>query len=105
MSSSPAANFLNPPPVPDWLTTTLTAGMTSLKSSATAAEIKNTVLDPSTLMTLVRPQPDASRLHASTAPSASFVLNDQIRPIDCPSSRPESRSPSRLHGDSLSQLD
>src|SRR3954447_10028145 len=67
MSISPAANFLKPPPVPDSLTTAFTVGLTSLNSSATAAEMRKTVLEPSRLMIFVRPQPNATRQHVAAA--------------------------------------
>ena len=44
------ANFLNPPPVPETPTVTLTFGWTALNSSATASVIGYTVLDPSILI-------------------------------------------------------
>ena len=47
MSVSPTQNFLNPPPVPDNATDAWTPGFAIWKSSATAAVIGYTVLEPS----------------------------------------------------------
>jgi hypothetical protein len=48
MSVSPRQNFLNPPPVPDIPTVTLTCCFFAFwKSSATASVTGNTVLEPS----------------------------------------------------------
>jgi hypothetical protein len=47
MSVSPRQNFLNPPPVPEMPTVTLTPLMDFWNSSAIASTAGNTVLDPS----------------------------------------------------------
>src|SRR5687768_11265924 len=49
MSTSPRQNFLKPPPVPDSPTVTVPCPA-FWKSSATACDTRNTVLDPSTLI-------------------------------------------------------
>src|SRR3990172_9136195 len=46
-SVSPLQNFLNPPPVPEKATVTLTPGLAFWNSSATASVIGYTVLEPS----------------------------------------------------------
>ena len=55
ISISPAANFLNPPPVPERPTDIFTLGFVLLYSLATAWEISSTVLEPSAFISPTKP--------------------------------------------------
>src|SRR5690606_3795559 len=71
MSISPRPNFLNPPPVPETPTVTRTSGPTARNSSATASVIGYTVLEPSIVISPVKP-PDERlppQAHSATAPT------------------------------------
>ena len=73
MSISSFRNFLNPPPVPDTPTVTLTLGASVRYSSATASLIGNTVLDPSSLTGPLNCSASNSLVGASEPPQATSV--------------------------------
>ena len=78
MSISLAANRLKPPPVPETPTVTRTRGAESLKDSAMASVIGNTVEEPSTLMFPRR----LFRFDSLSAPMAKPAMdNDATKPI------------------------
>ena len=83
MSVSPRQNFLNPPPVPEIPTVTLTLPLVDCwKSSATASVIGKTVLEPSIFTSCARagtakiaaPTPASARVTRIKSLKFMFIL-------------------------------
>ena len=93
MSVSPAQNFSNPPPVPDWPTVICTFGCSSLKSSAAAWANGKTVDEPS-----IRIEPDSSSEDDSSPEAAPAAV-----PLVVVPARGDDKRQRRHHGEHQQQ--